>query len=80
MRNIMYTCCLVSTLILVGCTTETVNLEAGPPTYIDYSPGYTGYTQGYDGYGNYNDGYGPSFWGARYYFYSGYNKAYPGTR
>lgn len=70
---------LLCLLPLEGCVTETVNVTAGPPEYVDYSPGFTGATQGYDGYGNYDDGYGPSFWNPRYYFYSNYHEAYPGV-
>lgn len=65
--------------LLSGCaTTETVDIDATPPSTADYNPGFTGYTVGYDGYGNYNDGYGPSFWNPRYYFYTGYSHGYPG--
>ncbi len=66
---------LLFAVALSGCAKDAVVVR-DTVNYDDYSPGYTGYTQGYDGYGNYNDGYGPSFWNARYYFYSGYNHGY----
>ena len=60
---------------LSSCAKDTVVVRE-VVNYDGYSPGYTGYTQGFDGYGSYIDGYGPSFWNARYYFFTGYNHGY----